>query len=229
MMEQKFKTFSMSTYVRQSHPSNLSLSVESAPEVRNSFTHACPEWKEGTYKLFKDWAVKQFSDPRSEDEGKEGDAPVEYKKAKDISFKRNGSGGLILPPMSEYQKICQKQRVVCTYAGAVYSKSMHSIFLAHVLRDIKGDFTRSSTLAFPYSLLAKSDQTIFALECVPDGFCLSDPDHLTSLQVNLLYGHWQKQQDKGLMPSIILNSSPVYGALITLTVSGEVQCTNIKK
>ena len=103
MMEQKFKPFSMSTHVRQSHPSNLSLSVKSTPEVRNSFTHACPEWKEGTYELFKDWAVKQFSDSRSEDEGEEGDVPIEYKKVKDISFKRNGSGGLILSPMSEYR------------------------------------------------------------------------------------------------------------------------------
>ena len=63
MMEWKFKPFSTSTHVRQSHPSNLSLSVKSAPEVGNSFTHACPEWKEGTYELFEDWAVKQFGDP----------------------------------------------------------------------------------------------------------------------------------------------------------------------
>ena len=103
MMEQKFKPSSMSTHVRQSYPSNLSLNVKSAPKVRNLFTHACPEWKEGTYELFKDWAVKQFSDPRSEDEG-EGDVPVEYKKMKDILFERNGSGGLIIPPMSEYVK-----------------------------------------------------------------------------------------------------------------------------
>ena len=79
-MEQKFKPFSMSTHVRQSHPSNLSLSVESTPEVGNSLTHACPEWKEGTYNLFKDWAVKQFGDPRSQDEGEEGDVLVECKR-----------------------------------------------------------------------------------------------------------------------------------------------------
>ena len=58
------------------------------------------------------------------------------KKAKDISFKRNESGKLILPPMTEYRKVHQKQRVVHAYAGAVYSKLMHPIFLAHVLRDI---------------------------------------------------------------------------------------------
>ena len=109
----------MSTHVRQSHPSNLSLSVESTPEVGNLFTHACPKWNEGTYKLFKDWAVKQFGDPRSQDEGEEGDVPVECKQVKDISCKRNESGGLILPPMTEY--IRQKQRVVHAYAGAVYT------------------------------------------------------------------------------------------------------------
>ena len=70
----------MSTHVRQSHPSNLSLSVESTPEVGNSFTHACPEWKEGTYELFKDWAAKQFSGPRSENEGEEGDVLFNIKR-----------------------------------------------------------------------------------------------------------------------------------------------------
>ena len=67
-MERKFKPFSTSTQFRQSHPSNLSLSVKSTPEVGNLFTHACPKWKKGTYELFKDWAAKQFGDPRSQDE-----------------------------------------------------------------------------------------------------------------------------------------------------------------
>jgi hypothetical protein len=166
-MEQKFKLFSVSTYVCQSHASNLSLSVESAPEVGHSFTHACPDCKEGTYELFKNWAAKQLGDPRSEeDEAKE--VPVEYKKAKDISFKRNERGGLILPPISNYKRLCQKQRVVRAYAGAIYSKLMPPIFLAHLLRDIPGDFTGSSTSAFPYSLSAKSDQTIILSECVPE-------------------------------------------------------------
>ena len=65
------------------------------------------------------------------------DVPVECKKVKDISFKRNESGGLILPPMAEYRKVHQKQRAVRAYAWAVYSKLMHPILLAHVLGDIQ--------------------------------------------------------------------------------------------
>jgi hypothetical protein len=38
--------------------------------------HACPNWKEGTYELFKDWATKQLTDPQSEDEAEEGEVPV---------------------------------------------------------------------------------------------------------------------------------------------------------
>ena len=76
---------------------------------------------------------------------------------------------------------------------------------------MKGDSTGSSTSAFQYSLSDKNNQTIFALECIPDGFCLSDPDHLPSLQINLLYSHWQKCQGEGLKPLIILNASPFHG------------------
>jgi hypothetical protein len=123
-----FKLFSRCSDVDQWYTSNLSLSVESAPQVKNSFMHACPDWKEGTYELFKDWAAKQLTDPQSEDEAEEGKVPVEFKKAKDISFTRNESGGLILLPMTDYKKIQQKQRLVRTYAGAVYSKSMHPTF-----------------------------------------------------------------------------------------------------
>ena len=79
---------------------------------------------------------------------------------------------------------------------------------------ITGDFTGSSTSAFPYSLSAKNDQTIFSSECIPDGLRLSDPDHLTTLQINRLYTHWLKRQDEGLAPLIILNASPLHGASI---------------
>ena len=83
--------------VSQLHPLDMTPSVESAPAVGNSFTHACPNWKEGTHELFKDWTAKQFADPSSEGEAEEGEVSVEYKKAKDISFKRNNSSELILP------------------------------------------------------------------------------------------------------------------------------------
>jgi hypothetical protein len=102
----------------------MSHSVESAPEVGNTFTHACPDWKEGTYELFKDWAAKQFGEAPSEDEE---EVPVHHKRAKDISFKRNENDDLILPPMTDYRKIRQRQRVIRAYAGAVYSKSMQPI------------------------------------------------------------------------------------------------------
>ena len=63
-----------------------------------------------------------------------------------------------------------------TYAGAVYCESIQPIFSSHLLRDIVGDFTGSSTsaLSFTVSLSAQKDQTIFSPECIPDGFCLSD-------------------------------------------------------
>ena len=48
-------------------------------------------------------------------------------------------------------------------------------------------------------------------ECIPDGFCLSDPDHLPSPQINLLYSHWQKCQGEGLELLIFLNASPLHG------------------
>jgi hypothetical protein len=125
MMGWTFKLFSRCSDVDQWRASNLSLSVESTPQVRNSFMHACPDWKEGTYELFKDWDAKQLTDLQSEDEAEEGEVPVEFKKAKDNSFTRNEGGGLILFPMTDYKKIRQKQRLVHAYAGAMYSKSMH--------------------------------------------------------------------------------------------------------
>jgi hypothetical protein len=66
-----------------------------------------------------------LTDLQSEDEAEEGKVPVEFKKAKNISFMKNESGGLILPPMTDYKKIRQKQRLVHAYARAVCSKSMH--------------------------------------------------------------------------------------------------------
>ena len=42
---------------------------------------------------------------------------------------------------------------------------------------------------------------------------MSDLDHLSVVKTNLLYSHWQQRQDKGLIPFIILNSSPVHGTL----------------
>jgi hypothetical protein len=35
-------------------------SVESSANVGNTFTNACKNWRDGTYKNLKDWAVQQF-------------------------------------------------------------------------------------------------------------------------------------------------------------------------
>jgi hypothetical protein len=89
------------------------------------------------------------------------------------------------------------------------------------LRDVTGDLTGSSTSGFPYNLPAKNDQTIFSPECVPDGLCLSDPDHLPSVQINRLNAHWLKQQDQGLAPLVILNASPLHGVSIKRSEKGK--------
>ena len=50
-----------------------------------------------------------------------GDVPVDFQRAKDIEFKKNERGEFILPPISTYDTVRQKQRVVRAYIGAVYS------------------------------------------------------------------------------------------------------------
>jgi hypothetical protein len=95
------------------------LSVETNPIVGNPFTNSCDNWKEGTYEHFKEWAKKQLDVEDSELDDKE-EVDVQFKKAKDITFERNEDGDLILPPMEDYQKVRQKQRVVRGYIGAVY-------------------------------------------------------------------------------------------------------------
>lgn len=75
---------------------------------------------------------------------------------------------------------------------------------------MKGEFTGSSRSAFPYGLASKDGQEIFSTDSVPDGFCLSDPDHLNASAINNLYAHWLKRQDEGLAPFIILNPSPLH-------------------
>jgi hypothetical protein len=94
-------------------------SMESAPLVGNSFTKACPDWREGTYENFKDWALKQFG-LKEFDPDDNVEVPVHYQKAKDIEFEKNRRGEFILPPMSNYKTIRQKQRVVRGYIGAAY-------------------------------------------------------------------------------------------------------------
>ena len=98
---------------------NCYLRMETSPLIGNSFANSCPDWREGTYENFKDWALKQFGmqEPDSDDEV---EVPVQMQKAKDIKFNKNIRGEFILPPISNYKTIRQKQRVVRGYIGAVY-------------------------------------------------------------------------------------------------------------
>lgn len=102
--------------------------MESSPVVGNTFTNTCEDWKDGTYKNFKEWAVRQFGieDLESDDDA---EVPVHFQKAKDIRFERNRSGDVILPEMRDYKMIRQRQRVVRGYIGAVYRQSIQLIFL----------------------------------------------------------------------------------------------------
>ena len=61
---------------------------------------------------------------------------------------------------------------------------------------------------FPYILAAKDDQTIYSPDCVPEGFTLSDPDHLTGSNIIALYHHWLERQNRWLSPFIVLNAHP---------------------
>ena len=50
-------------------------------------------------------------------------------KAKDIRFEQKETGEFILPPMSNYKTVKQKQRVVRGYIDAVYRQSIYFIFI----------------------------------------------------------------------------------------------------
>jgi hypothetical protein len=97
--------------------------METPPLVGNSFTNTHKDWKEGMYENFKDWSVKQFGN-QPLGSGDEAELPVEFQKAKDISFEKNRRGCFILPPLENYRTIKQKQKVIRAYVGAVYRKSI---------------------------------------------------------------------------------------------------------
>jgi hypothetical protein len=54
----------------------------------------------------------------------------------------------------------------------------------------------------------KEDQKIFDPDCVPEGFVLSDPDHLTAAEISSLYNHWLSRQHRNLPPFVVLNPGP---------------------
>ena len=185
----------------------MNYSIESSACVGNNFTTSCNDWRDGTYENFTEWASKQFG-LKEFDPDDNAEVPVHFQKAKDIEFKRNKAGEFILPPMSNYRTIRQKQRVVRGYIGAVYRQYIYFILFLFLLIKLIGEFTGNRRAAFPYISASKDDQTIFSPDCVPDGFVLSDPDHLPGFKIETLYCHWLKRQRTKISPFIILKADP---------------------
>ena len=104
--------------------------MESAPVSGNSFTTSRSDWKEGTYDMFREWSMKQFGSGES-DEDEEREVPVQMQKAKDIAFDIDEDGKLILPPLTNFRRLREKQRVIRGYVGAVYRES--SCFLPNLV------------------------------------------------------------------------------------------------
>lgn len=75
-----------------------------------------------------------------------------------------------------------------------------------------GKFTDQKSAAFPYLLASQKNQKIFHVDCVPKGFVLSDPDHITNAKISTLYLHWLARQDKKLPPFVVLNPGPHHQA-----------------
>lgn len=198
-------------------------SVETSPLIGNTFTNSYQDWKEGTYDNFNNWALKQFG-INELDSDEENEIPVHFQKAKDIEFETNRAGYLILPPLTNYKTIRQKQRVVRGYIGANYSQYNVYPFFELLLINLTGEFTESKRASFPYILAAKEGQKIYSPDSAPDGFVLSDPDHLNGSQIEALYRHWLRRQQKKLQPFVILNGSPQHQ-----TSRGKVMNTKGKK
>jgi len=60
-------------------------------------------------------------------------------------------------------------------------------------------------------LASKDRQQIYSPLSVPDGFTLSDPDHLKTYQIETLYRHLLKRQSNGLTCFKVLKSVPHHG------------------
>ena len=118
-MERRFNLSSMSTPFYHCLLPKCFSSVESSPNVGNSFTKSFAGWGDGTYENFKEWSVRQFGIEKLEPDD-EAEIPADMQKAKDITFEKNEKGHFILPPLSNYNTTKQRQRVVRGYIGAVY-------------------------------------------------------------------------------------------------------------
>jgi hypothetical protein len=71
--------------------------------------------------------MKQFGFEKLDSED-EAELPVNAQKAKDIKFKTNKKGHLILPQKSDFKLLKMRQRVVRGYIGAVYSQYIRLFF-----------------------------------------------------------------------------------------------------
>jgi len=76
----------------------------------------------------------------------------------------------------------------------------------------QGEFTGYKRAGFPYLNAANEDQNIYSPDCVPEGFSLIDPDHITGFNITKLYNHWLLRQKNKLEPFIILNPGPLHQA-----------------
>lgn len=214
--------FSKSEYPTYLQTTHILFSVESVPGQGNSFTNTHPDWKEGIFDKFNEWASKQFG-LKEMDSDDDAEVPVDKQKAKDIEFEKDESGVLILPPMDEYNTVRQRQRVVRGYIGAVYSRFFFLFFFISfiILIEMIGEFTGYRSSAFPFSLAEKEGQTIYSPKCAPDGFILKDPDHLKGKDIDGLYIHWERRQRKGREPFIIKNSKPGHRAKAKKSLKGK--------
>ena len=104
-------------------------SIKSSPVFGNTFTNTYKDWEEGTYEKFKEFAAIQFGE-KDRDSDEEAEVPVHLQKAKDIVFKKDKRGIFVLPPLTDYKNIQQKQRVVRGYIGAVYSELLKLSFFS---------------------------------------------------------------------------------------------------
>lgn len=78
----------------------------------------------------------------------------------------------------------------------------------------EGEFTGYKRAGFPYLTAAKDGQDIYSPDCVPEGFSLMDPDHLTGFKITKLYNHWLLRQKKKKEPFIILKPGPLHQGMV---------------
>jgi hypothetical protein len=64
--------------------------------------------------------LKQFDLKHQDSDDDDVGVQVHMVKSKDLTFDKNKKGDFILPPMTDYRLIRQKQRVIRGFIGATY-------------------------------------------------------------------------------------------------------------